>query len=49
MLYKLVNQKKTFPFNQSKNGNSLVYLDSTATTQKPQKVIDAITSYYKKV
>ena len=41
--------RKDFPlFNQSKNGNSLVYLDSTATTQKPQKVIDAITSYYKK-
>ena len=26
--------------------NKLVYLDSAATTQKPQVVIDAITDYY---
>ncbi|HAS2663669.1 TPA: aminotransferase class V-fold PLP-dependent enzyme, partial [Vibrio cholerae] len=28
------------------NGNPLVYLDSAATTQKPQCVIDAISHYY---
>jgi cysteine desulfurase/selenocysteine lyase len=28
------------------NGKPLVYLDNAATTQKPQAVLDAITSYY---
>jgi cysteine desulfurase / selenocysteine lyase len=31
---------------QTENGQPLVYLDSAATTQKPQSVIDAITQYY---
>ena len=31
---------------QEIGGNRLVYLDSAATTQKPQCVIDAITHYY---
>ncbi|RTZ16062.1 cysteine desulfurase CsdA [Vibrio aquaticus] len=31
---------------QQVNGERLVYLDSAATTQKPQCVIDAITHYY---
>ncbi|WP_260261213.1 cysteine desulfurase CsdA [Vibrio intestinalis] len=31
---------------QSINGQPLVYLDSAATTQKPQVVIDAISQYY---
>ncbi len=31
---------------QDIGGNKLVYLDSAATTQKPQCVIDAITHYY---
>ncbi|BCD96587.1 cysteine desulfurase / selenocysteine lyase [Marinagarivorans cellulosilyticus] len=36
-----------FPIlNQMVNGSPLVYLDSAATTQKPQSVIDAITDYY---
>ncbi|WP_194437527.1 cysteine desulfurase CsdA [Vibrio fluminensis] len=36
-----------FPaLNQDVNNQSLVYLDSAATTQKPQIVIDAITQYY---
>ena len=36
-----------FPIlNRSINGKPLVYLDNGATTQKPQRVIDAITRYY---
>lgn len=36
-----------FPIlNQSINGQSLVYFDNAATTQKPQSVIDAVTKYY---
>ncbi len=36
-----------FPaLSQQINGESLIYLDSAATTQKPQIVIDAITHYY---
>ena len=36
-----------FPaLNQQVNGQSLVYLDSAATTQKPRCVIDAISDYY---
>jgi cysteine desulfurase/selenocysteine lyase len=36
-----------FPIlNQTVNGKPLVYLDNAATSQKPQVVIDSITSYY---
>ncbi len=36
-----------FPaLSQQINGEPLIYLDSAATTQKPQIVIDAITRYY---
>lgn len=39
--------KKGFPLLQKKiNGKPLVYLDSAASSQKPQQVIDAITHYY---
>ncbi|MGF1719875.1 cysteine desulfurase CsdA [Vibrio kyushuensis] len=39
--------RQQFPaLNQQVNGESLVYLDSAATTQKPQCVIDAISHYY---
>lgn len=39
--------KADFPLlTQKVNGKELVYLDNAATTQKPQQVIDAITSYY---
>ena len=39
--------RRDFPIlERNINGHPLVYLDSAATTQKPQSVIDAITSYY---
>jgi len=39
--------KKDFPILTRKIGlNDLVYLDNTATTQKPLQVIDAIKDYY---
>lgn len=41
--------KKDFPILSRKfNGNPLVYLDSAATSQKPNAVINAITAFYKK-
>ena len=40
--------KEDFPILQRKiNGKELVYLDNSATTQKPQQVIDAVVSFYK--
>lgn len=37
-----------FPIFQRRiNGRRIVYLDSTATSQKPRQVIDAISNYYK--
>ncbi|MDE1349275.1 cysteine desulfurase CsdA [Vibrio aestuarianus] len=39
--------REQFPaLKQSVNGETLVYLDSAATTQKPQIVIDTLTHYY---
>ena len=39
--------RNDFPtLNQTINGYPLVYLDSAATTQKPQCVIDATTEFY---
>ena len=39
--------RKHFPILQNEiNGHPLVYLDSAATSQKPQQVIDAISNYY---
>lgn len=32
--------------NQKINGNNLVYLDNSATTHKPQQVIDSIIDFY---
>lgn len=41
--------KKDFPILKTKReGKDLVYLDSAATSQKPQEVIDAISNFYKK-
>lgn len=40
--------KKDFPiFKQTVNGHPLVYLDSSATSQKPFQVIEALEEYYK--
>lgn len=45
----LLNVRGDFPiFEQPMRGRPLVYLDSGATTQKPQVVIDAISNYYAK-
>ncbi len=42
-----INYRKDFPILQRVfSGHSLVYLDSAATTQKPQCVIDAVSRYY---
>ncbi|MFC0013682.1 MULTISPECIES: cysteine desulfurase [Allobacillus] len=41
--------RKQFPIlEQEVNGHPLVYLDSAATSQKPQVVIDAINDYYER-
>jgi cysteine desulfurase/selenocysteine lyase len=44
-----VDIRKDFPLiNQIIDGKPLVYLDSAATTQKPQVVIDSLSEYYSK-
>ena len=46
-LFDPVTIRKDFPILSRKNrGKPLVYLDNAATTQKPQSVIDTISSYY---
>ena len=41
------NIKKSFPIlNKNIDGKKIIYLDSAASSQKPQKVIDAITHTY---
>ena len=45
---KFKNIKKDFPiFERDINGNKLIYLDSGATSQKPNSVIDKMTEIYK--
>jgi cysteine desulfurase/selenocysteine lyase len=44
---KFAEIRKEFPIlNVKEHGQSLVYLDSGATSQKPQCVIDAVRDYY---
>src|SRR6056300_195847 len=46
-LFDPVSIRKDFPILSRKNrGKPLVYLENAATTQKPQTVIDALSSYY---
>ncbi|MGH2435978.1 MAG: aminotransferase class V-fold PLP-dependent enzyme, partial [bacterium] len=40
--------REDFPIlSQRMNGKPLIYLDSAATSQKPQRVIDALVRYYR--
>ena len=44
------NIRSDFPILYQKiNNRNLVYLDNSATTQKPQQVIDSIAEYYTKM
>lgn len=46
-IIKNMNIKKDFPiFKHKYRGQELVYLDSAATSQKPQVVIDAVSNFY---
>ncbi|MCE9600382.1 MAG: cysteine desulfurase [Spirochaetia bacterium] len=48
MAYDYQTIKKDFPLLQTKmNGKPLVFLDSAASSQKPQRVIDAFEDYYR--
>ncbi|MBD3661479.1 MAG: aminotransferase class V-fold PLP-dependent enzyme, partial [Arenibacter algicola] len=43
----ILSIRKDFPIlNRKVNGYPLVYLDNAATSQTPQKVMDAIVDYY---
>ena len=45
-----MNFRKDFPIlNQKINGQSLIYLDNAATSQKPQCVIDEVSKYYNQI
>lgn len=47
MKFDIQKIREDFPILQTTvNGKPLIYLDSAATTQKPQAVIDTITTYY---
>jgi cysteine desulfurase/selenocysteine lyase len=46
----ILNIRADFPIlTQQVNGKPLVYFDNAATSQKPQVVLDAITSYYSEI
>lgn len=48
MNYDIDKIRKDFPILERKvNGQNFVYFDNAATTQKPLKVIDSISNYYK--
>lgn len=43
----MINKKKDFPIlTKLVNGKKLIYLDSAATSLKPQRVIDSVVSFY---
>src|SRR5690625_6213038 len=43
----IISIREQFPIlDQKVNGHPLVYLDSSATTQKPISVIEAVNAYY---
>lgn len=47
MVFNVEDIRKDFPIlSRTVNGKPLVYLDSGASSQKPQQVIDVITNYY---
>ncbi|MFN6082161.1 MAG: aminotransferase class V-fold PLP-dependent enzyme, partial [Bacteroidota bacterium] len=47
MILDINNIRSQFPIlHQQVNGKPLVYFDNAATTQKPQRVIDALNKYY---
>ncbi len=47
---KLQNIKKEFPiFRRTINGKPLIYLDNASTSQKPRVVLDALSTYYRKM
>jgi cysteine desulfurase / selenocysteine lyase len=49
-MFNLTKIRADFPIlSQKVNNNLLVYFDNGATTQKPQVVIDAISTYYKEI
>ena len=42
--------KKDFPLlSREENNDSLIYLDTAATSQKPQQVLDVVDSYYQEI
>lgn len=48
VLFDVAGLRAQFPaLDQLVHGKPLVYLDNAATTQKPERVIDAITEYYR--
>ena len=50
MSFDVSDIKKDFPLlSCEENSESLIYLDSAATSQKPQKVIDVVSSYYEEI
>ncbi|MGL4735079.1 MAG: aminotransferase class V-fold PLP-dependent enzyme, partial [Enterovibrio sp.] len=47
-LFDLCQLRSQFPaLSGEPNGETMIYLDSAATTQKPQVVIDCVTQFYK--
>ena len=45
LMFDVQSIRKDFPI-FSQNENPFIFLDSASTTQKPQSVIDAVSSYY---